>query len=113
MGDAGRLGRVILNLTINAILHNEAGVTVTVSTGVADGWSELRVADDGRGIPAESLPHVFERFRRVDASRSRHTGGAGLGLAIVKQTVEAHGGAIAVTSEVCKGTVFVVRLPKA
>lgn len=113
VGDAGRLGRVILNLTINAILHNEAGVTVTVTTGVADGWSELRVADDGRGIPAESLPHVFERFRRVDASRSRHTGGAGLGLAIVKQTVEAHGGAIAVTSEVGKGTVFVVRLPKA
>ncbi len=113
VGDAGRLGRVILNLTVNAILHNEAGVTVTVSTGVADGWSELRVADDGRGIPAESLPHVFERFRRVDASRSRHTGGAGLGLAIVKQTVEAHGGAIAVTSEVGKGTVFVVRLPKA
>ena len=113
IGDAGRLGRVILNLSINAILHNEAGVTVTVTTGVADGWSELRVADDGRGIPAESLPHIFERFRRVDASRSRHTGGAGLGLAIVKQTVEAHGGTIAVTSEVGQGTVFVVRLPKA
>jgi two-component system OmpR family sensor kinase len=113
VGDAGRLGRVILNLAINAILHNEAGVTVTVTTGVADGLSELRVADDGRGIPAESLPRIFERFRRIDASRSRHTGGAGLGLAIVKQTVEAHGGTIAVTSEVGKGTVFVVRLPKA
>ena len=113
IGDAGRLGRVILNLSINAILHNEAGVTVTVSTGTHEGFSELRVADDGRGIAAESLGHVFERFRRVDASRSRHTGGAGLGLAIVKQTVEAHGGTIAVTSEVGKGTVFVVRLPKA
>ncbi len=113
IGDAGRLGRVILNLSINAILHNEAGVTVNVTTGVADGWSELRVADDGRGIPAESLPHIFERFRRVDASRSRHTGGAGLGLAIVRQTVEAHGGTITVTSEVGKGTVIVVRLPKA
>ena len=113
VGDAGRLGRVILNLSINAILHNDAGVTVTVSTGVVDGFSELRVADDGRGIAPENLERIFERFRRVDASRSRHTGGAGLGLAIVKQTVEAHGGAITVTSEVGKGTVFVVRLPKA
>ena len=113
VGDAGRLGRMILNLSINAILHNEAGVTVTVTTGVVDGFSELRVADDGRGITPESLGRIFERFRRVDASRSRHTGGAGLGLAIVKQTVEAHGGTIAVTSEVGKGTVFVVRLPKA
>lgn len=113
IGDAGRLGRVILNLSINAILHNDAGVTVTVTTGVADGFSELRVADDGRGIAPENLEHIFERFRRVDASRSRHTGGAGLGLAIVKQTVEAHGGTIAVTSEVGQGTVFVVRLPKA
>ena len=113
VGDAGRLGRVILNLSINAILHNEAGVTVTVTTGVSDGCAELRVADDGRGIAPENLGQIFERFRRVDASRSRHTGGAGLGLAIVKQTVEAHGGTIAVTSEVGKGTVFVVRLPKA
>jgi signal transduction histidine kinase len=113
VGDAGRLGRVILNLSINAILHNESGVTVTVSTGVIDGRSQLRVADDGRGIAPECLGGIFERFRRVDGSRSRHTGGAGLGLAIVKQTVEAHGGTIAVTSEVGKGTVFVVRLPKA
>lgn len=113
LGDAGRLGRVILNLTVNAILHNEAGVTVTVSTDVVEGMSELRVTDDGRGIAAADLGGIFERFRRVDASRSRHTGGAGLGLAIVKQTVEAHGGTIAVTSEVGKGTVFVVRLPKA
>ena len=113
LGDAGRLGRVILNLTVNAILHNEPGVTVTVSTDVVEGMAELRVADDGRGIAAADLGGIFERFRRVDASRSRHTGGAGLGLAIVRQTVEAHGGTIAVTSEVGKGTVFVVRLPKA
>ena len=111
-GDAGRLGRVILNLTINAILHNEAGVTVTVSTGLVDGQPELRVADNGRGIAPESLAQIFERFHRADASRSRHTGGAGLGLAIVKQTVEAHGGTIAVASEVGQGTTFTVRLPQ-
>ncbi len=113
VGDAGRLGRVILNLSINAILHNEPGVTVTVATGVVAGWSELRVADNGRGIPRESQAHIFDRFRRIDASRSRHTGGAGLGLAIVRQTVEAHGGTITLTSEAGKGAIFVVRLPKA
>ena len=112
IGDAGRLGRVILNLTINAILHNEAGVAVTVSTGMVDGQPELRVVDSGRGITPESLAHIFERFHRADASRSRHTGGAGLGLAIVKQTVEAHGGTITVASEVGKGTTFIVRLPQ-
>ncbi len=112
VGDAGRLGRIILNLTINAILHNEAGVTVTVSTGLVDGQPELRVADNGRGIAPERLAQIFERFHRADASRSRHTGGAGLGLAIVKQTVEAHGGTIAVASEVGQGTTFTVRLPQ-
>ena len=86
--------------------------TVTVSTGLVDGQPELRVADNGRGIAPESLAQIFERFHRADASRSRHTGGAGLGLAIVKQTVEAHGGTIAVASEVGQGTTFTVRLPQ-
>lgn len=112
-GDAGRLGRVILNLVVNAILHNAAGVTVTVATGVRDGRPYLAVSDDGRGIAAENLPRIFDRFHRADASRSRHTGGAGLGLAIVKQAVEAHGGRIAVTSEVGRGTTFTVTLPAA
>jgi len=71
------------------------------------------VSDNGRGIPAESLEHIFERFRRIDPEGSRHTEGAGLGLAIVKQAVEAHGGTITVTSEVGRGTTFRVRLPVA
>lgn len=112
-GDAGRLGRVILNLVVNAILHNPAGVTVTVTTGVRDGQAVLTVSDDGRGIAAADLPRIFDRFHRADASRSRHTGGAGLGLAIVKQAVEAHGGMIAVTSEVGRGTTFTASLPAA
>ena len=112
-GDAGRLGRVILNLVVNAILHNAAGVTVTVSTGTRDGRASLTIADDGRGIAAEDLPRIFDRFHRADAARSRHTGGAGLGLAIVKQAVEAHGGAITVVSEVGRGTTFTVTLPAA
>lgn len=110
-GDAARLSRVILNLSINAILHNAAGVTVTVSTRLKAGCAELVVADNGRGIAAEALPRIFERFHRADASRSRHTGGAGLGLAIVRQTVEAHGGTIDVTSVVGAGTTFTLRLP--
>jgi len=112
-GDAARLGRVILNLIVNAILHNAAGVTVTVSTTTSAGRAVLTVADDGRGIAAADLPRIFERFHRADPSRSRHTGGAGLGLAIVKQAVEAHGGTIAVTSELGRGTTFVVSLPAA
>ncbi|MEY4086658.1 MAG: hypothetical protein RLZZ405_846 [Verrucomicrobiota bacterium] len=112
-GDAGRLGRVILNLIVNAILHNPAGVTVTVTTGVRAGQAVLTVSDDGRGIAAADLPRIFDRFHRADASRSRHTGGAGLGLAIVKQAVEAHGGTIAVTSEVGRGTIFTAILPAA
>ncbi|NBR42243.1 MAG: sensor histidine kinase [Verrucomicrobia bacterium] len=112
-GDAGRLGRVVLNLVINAILHNETGVTVTVTTGIEGAFACLTVTDDGRGISLENLDKIFERFRRVDPTRSRHTGGAGLGLAIVKQTVEAHGGTIAVESKVGQGTTFKIKLPTA
>jgi signal transduction histidine kinase len=113
LADPARLGRVILNLVMNAILHNPAGVRVVVTTGLVEGQAELCVSDNGRGIPAESLEHIFERFRRIDPEGSRHTEGAGLGLAIVKQAVEAHGGTIAVTSEVGRGTTFRVRLPVA
>jgi signal transduction histidine kinase len=113
LADTARLGRVILNLVMNAILHNPAGVRVVVTTGLVEGQAELCVSDNGRGIPAESLEHIFERFRRIDPEGSRHTEGAGLGLAIVKQAVEAHGGTIAVTSEVGRGTTFRVRLPVA
>ncbi|MEY3530475.1 MAG: hypothetical protein RLZ70_1543 [Verrucomicrobiota bacterium] len=113
LADPARLGRVILNLVMNAVLHNPAGVRVVVTTALVDGRAELTVADNGRGIPAEALEHIFERFRRIDPEGSRHAEGAGLGLAIVKQAVEAHGGTIAVTSEVGRGTTFRVRLPEA
>lgn len=113
LADPARLGRVVLNLVMNAILHNAAGVRVVVATAVVEGQAELTVTDDGRGIPADDLGRIFERFRRVDPAGSRHAEGAGLGLAIVKQAVEAHGGTIAVSSEVGRGTVFRVRLPLA
>ena len=113
VGDPGRLSRVILNLVMNAMVHNPAGVKVEITTAVADGWAVLRVVDNGQGITPENLNKIFERFHRADSSRSRHTGGAGLGLAIVKQTIEAHRGTIEVASELGKGTAFTVRLPLA
>jgi two-component system sensor histidine kinase BaeS len=71
----------------------------------------ITVTDTGEGIPADDLPHVFDRFRRVDPSRTRATGGTGLGLAIVKQIVDAHGGSVAIASVVGEGTTVTVRIP--
>jgi signal transduction histidine kinase len=73
--------------------------------------AELTVADTGVGIPAEHLPHIFERFYRVDRARSHPHGSTGLGLAIVKQVAEAHGGQVRVRSEPDAGTTFTVALP--
>jgi signal transduction histidine kinase len=72
----------------------------------------LTVADNGRGIPEADRGHVFDRFYRADAARSRASGGTGLGLAICKTIIEAHGGLIAFTSELDRGTTFEVRLPR-
>jgi hypothetical protein len=81
----------------------------TTSTGPV----QFEVADTGRGIAAEHLPHLFDRFYRADASRSRDTGGSGLGLAITRHLVEAHGGTIGVASKVGVGTRFTIRIPRA
>ena len=70
----------------------------------------IGVTDTGEGIPADDLPHVFDRFRRVDPSRTRATGGTGLGLAIVKQIVDAHGGSVQIASVVGEGTTVTVRI---
>jgi two-component system, OmpR family, sensor kinase len=109
--DALKLGQVLNNLLTNAIVHNRAGTTVTLSLARENGHAVLRVADDGVGIPGEALPRLFERFYRVDAARGRERGGSGLGLSITKAIVEAHGGSIAVESEAGKGTTFTVRIP--
>lgn len=110
--DAEKLYQVFINLLDNAIKYSDSGarVDVEISEDVSEAVVEVR--DTGLGIPEEDLPHLFERFYRVDKNRSRATGGSGLGLAISKQIVEMHGGTIHVESELGAGSRFTVRLPK-
>ncbi len=109
--DPQRISQVLANLLDNAIAHTAGGGTITVTARQQDGGVEVSVSDTGEGIPAESLPNIFERFYRVDKSRTRATGGSGLGLTIAKQLVEAHGGNIAVRSELGKGSCFSFTIP--
>ena len=110
--DYGRLDQILSNLLANALRHTPAGGTVTVRAVATGSGVRLEVSDTGEGIPAADLPYVFDRFWRGDRARTHSDGaGSGLGLAIARQLVEAHGGEIEVTSEVGKGTVFVITLP--
>ncbi len=111
VGDPERLSQVVVNLVTNAIQHNRAGDEVQVTLMRENGSVVLLVADNGRGISSDKLPHIFERFYRGDASRSRRTASGGLGLAIARAIVEAHHGEIGATSQVDKGTAMAVRLP--
>lgn len=97
-GDRLMLRRALSNLLVNAIRHTPAGKTVTVSLATHSGQGEIFVDNPGTPIPAQHLPHLFDRFYRVDPARQRSGDGAGLGLAIVKSIVDAHGGSIDVTS---------------
>jgi signal transduction histidine kinase len=99
------------NLIDNALTYTESGGTIKVSLEERNGIIVLIVEDTGIGIPAESLPRIFERFYRVDKSRSRAVGGSGLGLAIVKAIVEAHRGTVRVESVIGHGTKFIVQIP--
>ncbi len=116
-GDADRLEQVLTNLMDNALRHTPAGAAIALEASrvsAAQGkWLELKVIDQGQGIPYEDLPYVFERFYKADKARKRETtgGGTGLGLAIVKNLVVAHGGTISVSSEPGAGTTFTIMLP--
>jgi heavy metal sensor kinase len=109
--DQTRVTQLLVNLVDNGLKYTPAGGTVTVS--VAPGWDGpvLRVTDTGVGIDPEHLPHLFERFYRVDKARSRAEGGAGMGLAICQWIARAHGGDIEVESQPGRGTTFAVRIP--
>lgn len=111
LGDPDRLSQVITNLLTNAILHGRPKGQVRLRATRETGSALLCVTDNGAGIAAEHLPHIFERFYRADASRNGATGGSGLGLAISKAIAEAHGGTIEATSDAASGTTFCLRLP--
>jgi heavy metal sensor kinase len=110
-GDPVRLRHVIYNLVDNAIKYTPLEGTVKVSLTRSDNVARLAVEDTGIGIAAEHLPHVFERFYRVDKARNRAEGGAGLGLSIVQSIVAAHGGSVAIASQPGSGTQCLVELP--
>ena len=110
-GDDGRISQIIRNLLSNAISYTPSQGQVAVGARLENDGAVLVVRDDGPGIPTEDLPYVFERFYRVDKSRSRYTGGIGLGLTIARRLAEAHGGDISVLSQEGQGTEFSVTFP--
>jgi two-component system OmpR family sensor kinase len=112
LADAARLHQVVVNLLANARTHTPPGTKVTARVRAAGPGVRLEVQDDGPGIAPALLPHVFERFARGDASRSRNAGSTGLGLALVQAIVSAHDGEVTVES-VPGRTVFTVTLPTA
>jgi two-component system OmpR family sensor kinase len=110
-GDEGRLRQVIDNLLANVRAHTPSGTSVVVHVGVDGDDAVISVIDDGPGLAPADAARVFERFYRVDASRSRQRGGAGLGLAIVQAIVTAHGGRVTLTTQPGRGATFTVGLP--
>ena len=111
LGDADRLKQLILNLVENAVKYTPPGGKVSLSLSKEADWAFFEVSDTGVGIPPENLPHIYDRFYRVDKSRARAQGGSGLGLSIAQWIAQAHGGAIRVSSQVGEGTQFTVTLP--
>lgn len=108
--DAGRVEQIVVNLMSNALRYTPSG-SITIRAWRQQERVWVAVADTGRGIASEDLPHVFERFWRADRSRDRHSGGTGIGLAICQRLVELQGGTIQVQSQLGEGTTFQFSLP--
>ena len=109
--DKSKLNQVIYNLMENAVKYTQASGVIRVTLQRQGRNAIFKVSDNGPGIPKENLPHIFDRFYRVDKARSREKGGTGLGLSIVHQLVLLHGGSINVESEEGRGATFIVELP--
>ncbi|MCM8786953.1 MAG: ATP-binding protein [Candidatus Omnitrophica bacterium] len=113
LADQNRISQVILNLLDNAIKYTPDKGKVTISAASKDKFIQVDISDTGIGIPEDAIPHIFERFYRVDKARSRELGGTGLGLSIVKHIILNHGGNVWVESKVSYGSTFSFTLPKA
>lgn len=109
--DRRRFEQILVNLVDNAMKFNRAGGRVEIGASVEGGRPVVSVADDGPGIPADSLETIFHRFYRVDRARSKEIGGTGLGLSIVKHLMRLHGGSVRVESELGRGARFVLEFP--
>ena len=110
-GDRAKLRQLLLNILDNAIRYTPHGGEISVSVQAEGEMAVVSISDTGIGIPPEDLPHIFERFYRVDKARSRSEGGSGLGLAIAKHITEIHGGRIEIESKLGTGSTFRVYLP--
>jgi two-component system OmpR family sensor kinase len=110
-GDQNSLRQVVVNLLANVVEHTPAGTVTTITLGADRQGATLVVADNGPGISADFLPHIFERFARADSAREHSGGESGLGLAIVEAITRAHNGTIVVASEP-GATVFTLRIPR-
>ena len=110
--DLGRISQVVINLLNNAIKYTHEGGEIRIKLSESEGNAVMQIQDNGVGISLEELPYIFERFYRADKSRNRMTGGSGIGLTIVKSIILAHDGVVEVQSELGKGSVFTVTLPK-
>ncbi|MBI5649622.1 MAG: HAMP domain-containing protein [Chloroflexi bacterium] len=112
LADPDRVEQILINLMANAVQYTPAGGAIAIFARPRDLFVEIGVADTGVGIPVEHLPHIFERFYRVDKSRARQSGGAGIGLTIARHLVYAHGGEIWAESEGAgRGSTFRFTLP--
>jgi two-component system, chemotaxis family, CheB/CheR fusion protein len=112
LGDAPRLQQVLWNLLSNAIKFTPAGGRIDITLDYIDGMAQIQISDTGKGIGADFLPYVFDRFRQADSSYSRRDAGLGLGLSIVRHLIELHGGTVeASSSGEGQGATFTVRLP--
>jgi len=111
-GDPHHLTRLLVNLLENALRHTSATGQITLDAHEADAGTEITISDTGEGIPLEHLPHITERFYRVDTARARKHGGTGLGLAICQSIVDAHHGAMTFSSILGSGTLVTITLPR-
>lgn len=110
-GDRDGIEQVITNILINSIKYTQEGGNIKVYIGSVHEDAYIKIIDNGIGIPSEDLPHVFERFYRVDKARSREMGGTGLGLPIAKEIIESNNGSIDIKSEKGKGTEVIIKIP--